>query len=244
MIYNSEGLLYNFDLLTYCTDRLETAFATNNNNDHVLSFDGKKLGISHHSDEHDGQSIIYTLPASGGTPKQITEKGPSYLHGWSPDEKYLIYTAERNGQYDIYRISVDTKQEEQLTDTPTLDDGSEFTPNGDYIYFNSNRTGTMQIWRMRPDGSEEEQITFDEYNDWFPHISPDGKYIIFLSYRPEIESGDHPFYKHVYLRMMSVNRKEPNIVAYVYGGQGTMNVPSWSPDGNYVAFISNTKLFK
>ena len=242
LIYNSEGLLYNFDLLTYSTDKLETAFATNNNNDHVLSFDGEKLGISHHSDEHDGQSIIYTLPALGGTPKQITEQGPSYLHGWSPDQKYLVYTAERNGQYDIYKISVDTKQEEQLTDTPTLDDGSEFTPDGDYIYFNSNRTGTMQIWRMRPDGSEQEQITFDEYNDWFPHISPDGKYIIFLSYMPEIESGDHPFYKHVYLRMMSVDRNEPNIVAYVYGGQGTMNVPSWSPDGRYVAFISNSKL--
>lgn len=240
LIYNSKGLLYNFDLTTNKPDVLNTAFATNNNNDHVLSFDGKLIGISHHSADDNNNSIVYTLPVKGGKPKRITPKGPSYLHGWSPDSKYLIYTGGRNNEYHIYRISLDGGEETQLTDAKGLDDGSEYTPDGKYIYFNSNRTGKMQIWRMKPDGSDQEQITFDDYNNWFPHVSPDGKWIVYLSYPKDIDSGAHPFYKHVYLRIMSTSGSESKVIAYVYGGQGTINVPSWSPDSKKIAFISNT----
>jgi Tol biopolymer transport system component len=98
----------------------------------------------------------------------------------------------------------------------------------------------MQLWRMRPDGSEQEQLTFDRYNDWFPHISPDGKEIVFISYGPEVDAGDHPFYKHVYLRRMPIDGGDPEIIAYLYGGQGTINVPSWSPCGRYISFVSNS----
>ena len=120
-----------------------------------------------------------------------------------------------------------------------MDDGPEYTQNGS-IFFNSARTGTMKIWRMKDDGSEQTQVTFDEYNDWFPHISPDGKWIVMLSYMPEINAAEHPFYKHVYLRLMPVTGGKPKIIAYVYGGQGTINVPSWSPDSKYITFVSNT----
>ena len=243
LIYNSNGYMYRYDLQEKKVSVLETGFAVRNNNDHVLSFDGKQLAISHHDPEDNGESAIYTLPAEGSAePKRITKKGvgPSYLHGWSADNKYLVFTGHRNGKYDVYRISLETGEEVQLTDTPGLDDGPEYSPDGAYIYFNSNRTGTMQIWRMRPDGSEQVQLTFDELNDWFPHISPDGKWIIFLSFGTDVDSGDHPFYKQVYLRLMPVGGGEPRILSYVYGGQGTINVPSWSPDSKRVAFVSNS----
>ncbi|MBN2000150.1 TolB family protein [candidate division KSB1 bacterium] len=242
LIYNSDGLLYRFHLEDKKPEKIDTGFAIHNNNDHVLSFDGRYLAISHHSDQDLGNSIIYTLPVTGGTPERITEKGPSYLHGWSPDGRELLFTGARNDQYDIYKIFRDTKTEVQLTNTKGLDDGSEYTPDGEYIYFNSNRTGTMQIWRMKPDGSNQEQITFDDFNNWFPHISPDGQWIVFLSYGPEIDSGDHPFYKYVYLRLMPLGGGKPRVIAYVFGGQGTINVPSWSPDSKKIAFVSNTKL--
>ncbi len=242
LIYNSEGLLYNFDLKTLIPKAINTGFATHNNNDHVLSFDGKQLGISNHSEKDNNNSIIYTLPTEGGTPTRVTSKGPSYLHGWSPDAKWLIYTGQRDGQLDIYKISVKGGEEINLTNQKMLDDGSEYSPDGKYIYFNSARTGTMQIWRMKPDGSNPEQLTFDEYNDWFPHISPDGKWMVFISFPKDIDVQDHPFYKHVYIRMMPADGGTPKVIAYVYGGQGTMNVPSWSPDGSHIAFISNSKL--
>lgn len=240
LIYNSDGLIYTFDLKNRKPKVLNTGEVKNNNNDHVLSFDGKMLGLSSGVSELGG-SIIYTVPVTGGIPKQITPRGPSYLHGWSPDGKYLVYTAERNQEFDIYRIPSDGGQEVRLTTAKGLDDGSEYSPDGQYIYFNSNRNGTMQIWRMKPDGSEQEAITDDEFHDWFPHISPDGKWIVFLSFlKEEVKSDDHPFYKHVYLRLMPVSGGEPKVIAYLYGGQGTINTPSWSPDSKRVAFISNT----
>ena len=240
LICNSEGLLYRFDLATGKPEVINSDFATSNNNDHVLSFDGKMLGISHHVAEEENRSIIFTMPVDGGTPERITAVGPSYLHGWSPDGRYLTYTAERNGNYDIYIISVKKKKEIRLTDAPGLDDGSEYSPDGRYIYFNSVRTGTMQLWRMKPDGSQQEQLTFDKYNDWFPHISPDGKNIVFLSFLPDVRADDHPFYKHVYIRIMPADGGTPGVIAYLYGGQGSINVPSWSPDGRRIAFVSNS----
>lgn len=242
LIYNHNGKLYRFDLATNEPQLIDTDFATANNNDHVLTFDGKMLGISHHSAEDNYQSIIYTLPATGGKPKRITAKGPSYLHGWSPDNKFLIYTAEREGDYDIYKISAQGGEEIRLTTAPGLDDGSEYTPDGKYIYFNSVRSGAMQIWRMKPGGSAQEQITDDEFNNWFPHVSPDGKWIVMLSYTKDVAPGDHPFYQQIYLRLMPFGGGQPKVIAYVYGGQGTINVPSWSPDSKKIAFVSNTTM--
>jgi Tol biopolymer transport system component len=241
LIYNRNGRLYRFDLAKQTPVAIDTGFAVNNNNDHVLSFDGKMLAISNHSKDDGNASIVYTVPVKGGTPRRVTSRGPSYLHGWSPDGKYLVYTGERDGEFDIYRISVTGGAETNLTNTGGLDDGPEFTPDGRYIYFNSTRSGTMQIWRMKPDGSDQEQVTNDEYNNWFPHISPDGRWIVFLSFFKDVSPGDHPFYKHVYIRLMPVDAMKPRVIAYVYGGQGTINVPSWSPDGKRVAFVSNSR---
>lgn len=240
LIYNRNGRLYRFDLERREAAVLDTGFAIHNNNDHVLSFDGRWIGISHHAEEHGGESIVYLLPSGGGEPRQVTPNGPSYFHGWSPDAKFLVYTGGRGGNYDIYKIPVAGGEEVRLTEAPGLDDGPEYSPDGRFIYFNSTRSGKMELWRMKPDGGSPEQLTDDPFNNWFPHLSPDGKEIVFLSYGADVDPGDHPFYKEVYLRRMPAAGGEPEVVAYVYGGQGTINVPSWSPDGTRVAFVSNT----
>lgn len=243
LVYNSLGRLFRFDLETNTPSPIDTGDVIRNNNDHVLSFDGTMLAISSHTGP-EFHSMIYTVPLEGGQPRQVTPTGPSYLHGWSADDRYLVYTALRGGDYDIYRIPAAGGEEERLTTAPGLDDGPEYTPDGSYIYFNSVRSGSMQIWRMRPDGSAQEQLTDDECNNWFPHVSPDGKQVMIVSYLPgEVEPSDHPAAKRVYLRLMPLDGGTPKVVAYLYGGQGTMNVPSWSPDGTRVAFVSNSVPF-
>src|SRR3989449_10039480 len=147
LIYNSNGRLFWFDLASGRPVALNTGFATRNNNDHVLSFDGRSIAISHHSAEDHDASIVYTVPVGGGTPRRVTALGPSYLHGWSPDGRFLVYTGERNGEVGVYRRPVDGGEETRLTSTPGLDDGPEYSPDGRYIYFNSVRSGTMQVWR-------------------------------------------------------------------------------------------------
>jgi TolB protein len=246
LIFNSKGKLYNYDLITTVVSELNTGFANNNNNDHVLSWDAKKIAISHHNPQDNNHSTIYLLPIEGSEqPQQITKLGAghSFLHGFSTDDKSLIFTGQRNEQWNIFSVEIATGEETQLTHETNLNDGSEYAPNGEHIYYNSTRTGNMQIWRMQADGSQPVQLTFDKFNNWFPHISPDGKQMIMLSYLPDVPAAEHPFYKQVYLRTMPVDLSSPpKIIAYVYGGQGTINVPSWSPDGKLVAFVSNTQL--
>jgi TolB protein len=240
------GRLHRFDLATRQSTAIDTGERIRNNNDHVLSPDGKTLAISDQSLPGVG-STIYTLPLTGGAPKRVTTLAPSYMHGWSPDARWLVYTGGRTpgqGQpqnLDIYVIASDgSGQEKRLTTAPSVDDGPEYTRDGKYIYFNSSRSGLMQIWRMAPDGSNQEQVTSDSFNNWFPHVSPDGQSIMMISFPKEIDPADHPYYKRVYLRVMPIDGGTVKVVAYVYGGQGTINVPSWSPDGRMVAFVSNT----
>jgi TolB protein len=238
LVFNSRGHMYTYELATDEIRELDAGFAVDCNNDHVLSPDNTKLAISHFTND-DATSRIYILPLTGGKPVLVTEKGPSYLHGWSPDGKRLAYCAERGGQYDIYSISVNAGPETQLTNLPGLDDGPEYSPDGRYIWFNSTRTGLMQLWRMGTDGSNPEQMVNEDANCWFPHVSPDGKWVVYIAYvKTDVTPGDHPANKNVELRLVPAGGGESTTIAKLFGGQGTINVNSWSPDNRTIAFVS------
>jgi Tol biopolymer transport system component len=90
---------------------------------------------------------------------------------------------------------------------------------------------------MRTDGSEQTQLTFDDYDNWFPHPSPDNRNVAYISYMEDQQAG-HPFGKDVKLRLLDVFTQEVrDLTPVFYGGQGTINVHSWSPDGNSIAFV-------
>jgi TolB protein len=246
LLFNENGSLYTIPIEGGATEKINTGTADRNNNDHMISFDGKTIALSHHrTGLPGGGSTVYAVPIMGGTPKQITDATPSYLHGWNPNNKEVVFVGQRDGvNYDIYKISVNGGKEIKLTsNTGYHVDGCEYSPDGKFIYFNSSESGTMQLLRMKPDGSSQEQITFDEYNDWFPHISPDGKWIAFISFPTTIDPKDHPSFKRVMLRLMPAAGGAPKVIAYLYGGQGTINVPSWSPDSKWIAFVSNSEKF-
>lgn len=234
-IFNRDGLIQRIPVAGGTPEKIDTGFATRCNNDHGISPDGTSLVISDQSEE-DHRSLVYVLPLTGGSPRRITKNAPSYWHGWSPDGKTLAFVGERDGDFDIYSIPAEGGQETRLTTAKGLDDGPEYSPDGKFIYFNSERTGQMQIWRMHVDGSGQEQITNDSYNNWFPHISPDGKSMVILSYDKSVTG--HPENKDVALRLMSLPDGKITVLTTLFGGQGTINVPSWSPDSKRLAFVS------
>ena len=233
-LFNSKGRIYKLPVKEGTPELLDTGGQTNCNNDHGLSPDGTQLAIS--GKGKDGHSHVYVLPVAGGDPRQVTQLAPSYWHGWSPDGKTLAYAVGKDYEFDIYTVPVEGGEEKQMTKTPGIDDGPDYSPDGQYIYFNSERTGSMQIWRMKPDGSGQEQITSDDYNNWFPHPSPNGRWLVFLTYEKGVRG--HPANHNVMLRLMSLPEKKVHVLAKLYGGQGTINVPSWSPDSKNIAFVS------
>ena len=246
-VVNSLGKLYTIPREGKTKTLLNTGSAKTCNNDHGISFDGKWLAISSNNEKDtargpNGKSTIYVLPISGGEPRQVTQLMPSYWHGWSPDGQTLAYCAARNNNYDVYTISVNGGEEKRLTTTEGLDDGPEYSYDGQWIYFNSMRSGRMQIWRMKPDGSNPEQLTNDAFANWFAHPSPDGKWIVFITYLQD-QGSAHPFGKDVKLRLMNLqDRTIRDLTGVFFGGQGTINVPSWSPDSRQIAFVSYEKL--
>lgn len=246
LYYNAMGQIFRLDMGKGTTEKISTGEAISCNNDHVLSPDGRMLAVSS-GRRGDDRSRIYTVDLTSGESRLITPEPHSYLHGWSPDGRTLSFCGARwqDGAlaWDVYTVDAEGGGERRLTDAPGLNDGPEFSPDGKTIWFNSVRTGRMQVWKMNADGTGQVQMTFDTgWNAWFPHISPDGHRVVYLAYRAgDLEPGEHLPDKHVQLRMMDAAGGEPWTVLELFGGQGTINVNSWSPDSRYFAYVSYQK---
>jgi Tol biopolymer transport system component len=242
LVFNAGGQLFRISPEGSTPERIPTGSLNDLNNDHVLSPDGSTIYVS----SDDGH--LYAVPFEGGTPRRVSNDHPTphhyYLHGISPDGQTLAYVAVEQPQgqrkVNIFTIPAAGGPDTRLTDVTVPNDGPEYSPDGRWIYFNSElaakKPGHAQIFRMQADGSGIEQLTFDRRVNWFPHLSPDGRHVAFLSY-PEDTIG-HPPDKHVLLRLMTPNGTEQRDLAAFFGGQGTINVNSWSPDSQRLAFVS------
>ena len=244
LVFNMNGKLYKM-APDGKSDPVEipTGSITQCNNDHVVTADGKWIGLSSNDPANRSyNSYVYLVPFEGGEPRRITPEGPSYLHGISPDGKTAAYCAFRgpDQEQDVWAMPVQGGKEVRLTTAPGLDDGPEYSPDGKHIWFNSVRSGRMQVWRMKANGKEQTQMTFDEdMNSWFPHISPDNKKVVYIAYHDyEVAPDSHIADLNVQLWMIPATGGEPEVLVDFFGGQGSINVNSWSPDSRKFAYVS------
>ena len=247
LVANSDGVLYRFNMKDATASPVPLALDSSYfcNNDHGISPDSKLLAFSAIA-KGAAASQVYLANIDGSNPRLIVPETPSYFHGWSPDGRWLAIVSERAGNYDIYRIPVAGGPQQRLTSDPGHDDGPDYSKDGKWIYINSDRSGREQIWRFPADGAGEhdekaEQITRDDFENWFPHPSPDGKWLVFLSF--PMGTPGHNARTEIRLRILplkgnAIMATQPQVLAEFFGGQGTINVNSWSPDSTRFAFVS------
>ncbi len=234
LLVNGGGRLFRVPLDKPRLVPVDSGFADNCNNDHGISPDGKTIVLSHHRGQG---SEMFVMAAGGGEPRLVSPTSPSWWHGWSPDGKRLAYVAARGGSrvIDVYTIGVEGGEESRLTFGEGHCDGPDYSPDGGRIYYNCDRDGHAQIWVMAADGSGQRKLFADEYVNWFPHPSPDGRNVIYLAYPPG--TLGHPKDLDVAICVMDPEGGNRRRLTQMTGGQGTMNVPNWAPDGSAFAYV-------
>jgi TolB protein len=219
------------------------------NNDHVVASDGDTVYVSAY-DWH-----IYRASLSSGEAVRVTQEAPDrpmmhFLHGLSPDGEELAFIGLEPDESaawsraNVFTMPTGGGSLRQLTFDSRPADGCEYSPDGEWIYFNteafSQLSGHAQLARIRPDGTELTQLTFDDRVNWFPHVSPDGIQLAYLSYEPGTQG--HPADRRIKLRCAPVEDvTAATTVADVFGGQGTLNVNSWSADSTSFAYVTYTR---
>ncbi len=242
LVYNADGRLWRISPDgSDGPHRINTAPVENLNNDHVLAPDGVHVFVS----ANDGH--LYKVPLTGGAPLRITRsQGDNYrhyLHGVSPDGATLAYVALSQVPGGIFtRLALVPSgggEVTYLTDGSYQIDGPEYAPDGTWIYYNgeaaARRPGHAQLFRMRPDGTGAEQLTDDDRVNWFPHLSPDGQWMAYISF-PKGTLG-HPADKAVILRLARPDGTGIRDLDAFNGGQGTINVASWAPGSDRLAYV-------
>lgn len=244
LVYNSNGHLYAYQLEDGTEREIDTGECVQCNNDHVLAPDETGVAVSNTPTGVKGfASYVYTIPFATGEAKMITPNSPSFLHGWSPDGKDLLYCGFRmidgKMEVDVYAIPADGSGEEVRLTHGGFNDGCEYSPDGEYIWYHSTNSGLMQAWRMKRDGSEQTQMTNNDRNNWFPHISPDNQKVVYIAYHEgHLSPNEHLPNMQVELWLMNADGSDQHRILSFFGGQGSLNVNSWAPDSKRFAFVS------
>jgi Tol biopolymer transport system component len=211
------------------------------NNDHVLDPPRGLIYLS----ANDGH--IHVAPMDGGRAHRVTRDPTRYhfLHGVSPDGRTLAFVELPAGDFTSagrLGLIASTGGPTRCPEAGSSHlDGPEYSPDGAWIYVNTeefgSRPGHAQLARLPADGGPMEQLVRSETVDWFPHPSPDGQYATYISFPPG--TLGHPADLDVEVRLVRTADWGDVLARFpLYGGQGTMNVNSWSPDSRRFAFLA------
>ncbi len=241
LVLNGNGKLWTLDVAGGHPVEVPLTGVPDLNNDHVLAPDGTGIFVS----ANDGH--IYRAALAGGAATRITEEDGTFhfLHGVSPDGRELAYVSIEAGDFTqpgrLMTIASDGGAAAGVDVGPGHCDGPEYSPDGKWLYLNtesfSTAPGHAQLARVRSDGTGFEQLLSSDSVDWFPHPSPDGRLASYIRF-PRGTQG-HPADLPVAVVLVSTEDWTTPLQTWpLFGGQGTLNVNSWSPDSARIAFVA------
>jgi sugar lactone lactonase YvrE len=233
LYFNQDGRIKKMSVLGGRPENITLAPHLWCDDNHGLSPDNSQLAVSC-APAAGRDPSLYVVPLAGGTAQPLTHGGSAEFHGWSPDGTTIAFTGVRAGHSDVYAVPSQGGKEKRLT-SAGVNDGPDFGPDGK-IYFTSDRSGTAQVWRMNADGTQAGQLTRDTGSDRFPHVAPNGKQLVYLNSAAPGKLEDAT------LRVMNLDDDQSRVLVDVYGGDGTLNAPSWSADNHHFAFTAYDRL--
>jgi Tol biopolymer transport system component len=240
LLVNGHGVLWRLDLGSTERGLVRVDFEDlpELNNDHVLDPDGEHIYMS----AMDGH--IYRGALAGGEVDRVSPDDGNwhFLHGVSPDGLRLAYV-QIGDLSDPGRLALmEPHGQSVVVDTGERHlDGPEWSPDGDWIYFNTesftNEPGHAQLARIPHPGGPVERLVTSDTVDWFPHLSPDSQWASYIAF-PAGTLG-HPADLDVEVRVIAASDWSTPVQRYpLFGGQGTLNVNSWSTDSTRFAFVA------
>jgi Tol biopolymer transport system component len=241
LILNGDGKLWSLDVGTCAVAQVPLTGVPDLNNDHVLAPDGEQIFLS----ANDGH--IYRAELNGGAAERITNDDGSFhfLHGVSPDGQELAYVGIEAGDFTqpgkLMTIAADGGATAAADVGAGHCDGPEYSPDGKWLYLNTesftSTPGHAQLARIKVNGGGFEQLLESETVDWFPHLSPDGRLASYIRF-PGGTVG-HPADLPVDVVLVSTGDWTTPLHTWsLFGGQGTLNVNSWSPDSTRFAYVA------
>ncbi len=242
LLLNGNGLLWRLALdPDVALTSVEIADLPAINNDHVVDAPRGLIYLS----ANDGH--LYVAPIVGGTATQVSSDSSRYhfLHGVSPDGTTLAFVDLPRGDFSAAGRLALIPAAGGATSYPDAGsrhiDGPEYSPDGTWIYLNTEefgvRPGHAQLARVPATGGILERLVSSDTVDWFPHLSPDGELASYITF-PTGTLG-HPADLEVQVRVVRTDDWDRVLHSVpLFGGQGTLNVNSWSPDGTRFAYVA------
>jgi Tol biopolymer transport system component len=186
------------------------------------------------------RSNVYSTPI----PRNLTPlatvapvtMGTQVIEGFdlSPDGQWLALDSDREGNQDIYKLSLVTGELVRLTSDSRDDFLPTWSPDGRWLAFHSIRQGTRDVFIMPASGGATQQLTDDPGQDRSPRWSPDGTRLVFESTREDERREIYMMQRDQAGHWGRVRRITHN------GGRW----PEWSPDDSTIAYINAQGIWK
>lgn len=184
------------------------------------------------------RSELFIADADGGNARKLVAGSEiDYNASFSFDREWVVFTSERHGSADIFRVRTNGMGLERLTDSPAFDDQAALSPDGRSVVFVSTRdTGSTDIYLLDLSTRRVRNLTNAPGGDFRPSWSPDGQMIAFSSDRGTPFRPAPGTWEHVHAASVWLMDREGRNARKLTGDGRLAGSPKWSPDGRRVVF--------